>query len=119
MRTLALITTLNAKAIPRLEHVWIPARTEDLLGSPHPLRVVDAVNVVLDLEHHAPVLGDRSGEVLVVIDALRLLEGQRAVLPAAAVDLEGVLVGVDVDLDAGPSGGDGGDGAVRAPVVGA
>ena len=40
------------------------------------------------------------------------------VLTVAAVELEGLLVAVDVELDARPGAGDGGNGSI-APVVGA
>lgn len=107
----------HAEVVSRLQHIRITAGAEDLLRLAVPLRVVDAVDVVLHLEHHAPVLGDGAGEVGVVGQPLRLLEGEGAVLPVAAVHLEGVLVRVDVELDARPRRRDGRDGAVRAPVI--
>lgn len=51
------------------------------------------------------------------MQTLRLLERERAVLAAARVNLESLLLGEDVDLDAGPVAGEGGDGG-GAPVVG-
>jgi hypothetical protein len=114
-----LLVLIDAEAVAGLEDVGTISRAEDLLLLAAPGGVVDAVNVVLDLEDNAAVLGDDAGEVLVVLDALGLLEGEGAVLLGAAVDLEGVLVGEDVDADAGPGGGEGGDGAEGAPVEGA
>lgn len=104
LTTLLLIGPLNTEAIPSLENVRVIPRSKDLLLLPHPLRVVDAVNVILRLKNDAAVLGDRAREVLVVVDTLGGLERHGAVLEAAAVHLEGVLVGVDVDFDAGPLG---------------
>ena len=83
----------------------------------HPLRVVDSVNVVLNLKNNTSVLGNSSGEVLVVLKTLGALEREVTLLLCAAVELEGVLVRVDVDLDAGPRRGEGSDGTLGAPVV--
>lgn len=61
--------------------------------------MVDAVNVVLGLEYDASVLGGLAAKLLV---ALVLLEKQAG--GVTAVDLEGDLVAVDVQLDARPLG---------------
>lgn len=100
-----------------------PERIRSVGGSvdllPAPGRVVDAVDVILGLENDAAVLGNGAREVLVVEDALRLLERQNAAGTVAAVHLEGGLIGVHVDPDTGPLRGDGEDRAVGAPVVAA
>lgn len=61
--------------------------------------MVNAVNVILGLEDDAPILGGLAAKLLVT---LVLLEEQTG--GVAAVDLEGDLVAVDVQLDAGPLG---------------
>lgn len=111
----------QTKSILGLQHIRITARLVNLLLPAHPLGVVDTVNVILDLKHNTPVLGDRARELVLVGAryALRLLEGHGAVLPVARVHLEGVLVGEDVELDARPWRRQGGDWAFLAPVVGA
>lgn len=114
-----MLVLVDLEFVSRLEDVRVVAGAVNLALAAHPLRVIDAVNVVLDLHDNAAVLGDGAGEVLVVLEALRLLERDAAVHAVAAVDLEGLLVGEDVDLDAGPRGGEDGDGALGAPVVGA
>ena len=86
--------------VSRTESVRIVSRSKDLLLGPPPRWVIDAVNVVLGLEHDAAVLGDGAREVLVVEDALRLLEGQNTAGGAARVHLERILVTVHVDGDA-------------------
>jgi hypothetical protein len=103
--------------VTRAQNVGVVAGAKDLLVDAAPLRVVDTVNVVLYLHDDAAVLGDCAGEVGVVTDALRLFESQGTILPIARVDLEGVLIGIDIDLDTGPLGREHGDGAVGAPVV--
>ena len=70
--------------------------------------MVNPIDPVLHLQHNTPVPRDNAREVRLVEEALALLERQAAVLLRAAVQLEGVLVGVDVELDAGPGGGDAG-----------
>lgn len=92
---------LQAESVLGLQHVGITTGLVNLLAAPHPLRMVDTINVVLDLEHDAAVPGNGTGE-LAALDALGLLERHGAVLAAARVHLEGVLVGVHVELDAGP-----------------
>lgn len=73
-----------------------------MLIPPSPLRLIDGVDPVLDLEHDAAVLGDSPGEIGVVVKTLRLLERERAVLPVARVHLKRLLVRVDVELDSRP-----------------
>jgi hypothetical protein len=115
---LFLILTLDAKLVRSLQHIRVIARPVDLLISAHPLGVVDAVNIVLNLHDNAAILGNGARKVLIVLEALGRLEGEAAVLAVAGVDLERRLVGVDVDGDAGPVGGELGDGAGGAPVIG-
>jgi len=69
--------------------------------------MVDAIDPVLDLEYNASVLGDGPGEVLLVAkDSLGALQRERTVLAVARVQLDGVLVRVDVEPNAGPGGVD-------------
>lgn len=114
---LVVLVLVDLELVRRLEDVRIIAGPKDLAVAAHPLGVVDAVNVVLDLHDDAAVLGDDAGEVLVVLEALRLLDGDAAVHAVAAVDLKGLLVGKDVNGDAGPLGAQAGDGALGAPVI--
>lgn len=114
---LVVLLLVDLELVRRLEDVRIVAGPKDLAAAAHPLGVVDAVNVVLDLHDDAAVLGDDAGKVLAVLEALRLLDGDAAVHAVAAVDLKGLLVGKDVNRDAGPLGAEAGDGAFGAPVV--
>jgi hypothetical protein len=88
-----------------------------LLLITHPLRVVDAINVVLNLKNNTSVFGNSSREVLVVLETLSTLQREVTLLLRAAVELEGILVRVDVDLDARPRRGKACDRALSAPVV--
>ena len=72
--------------------------------------MIDPINIILDLHNHTSILLDDSRSILDVEKALCGFEGYGAVLAAAGVYLEGVLVGEDVDGDAGPGGGEGGYG---------
>lgn len=109
---------VDAKPITSLQHIRVITRSINLLLATLPLWLVDGVNPVLDLHHQAPVLGNRPREVRVVKQTLRLLERHRPVLAVAAVELVGLLIAVDVQLDAGPGGLQARDeAAVSAPVV--
>lgn len=110
---------VDAEPVTRLQHVGVVTGPEDLLLATLPLGLVDGVDPVLDLHDQAPVLGDRPREVGIVKQALRLLQRHRPVLAVAAVELVGLLVAVDVELDARPRGLQTRDeAAVGAPVVG-
>lgn len=78
--------------------------------------MVDAIDPVLNLHNNASIVLHNAGTAL---EPLRRLESQQAHHHGAAVDLEGILVGEDVDLDAGEVARERGDGAAGAPVVGA
>ena len=52
------------------------------------------------------------------MQALRALERHTPILPAAAVDLECILIREDVDLDPGPGAAEASHGTLLAPVVG-
>lgn len=93
---------LHTEAVAGLHDVRVVAGAKDLLLLTSPAGLVDGINVVLDLEHDAAVLGNGAREVRVIVNALGLLERHGTVLAAARVHLEGLLVGVDVELDAGP-----------------
>jgi hypothetical protein len=95
---------VDGEDVARLQDVGVAAGPEDLLVLASPFRVVDGVDPIFHLHHETAVFGDRAREVGVVVETLRLLERQRAVLAVAGVHLERVLVGVDLDLDAGPGG---------------
>lgn len=95
---------VDGEDVAGLEDVGVAAGAEDLLVLAPPLGMVDGVDPVLDLHHQAAVFRDRAREVRVVVQALRLLERQRAVLPVARVHLERLLVRVHLDLDARPRG---------------
>ena len=109
---------VQREIVRRLEHVRPVAGAEDLAAGAAPGRVVDAVDPVLDLHDDAAVLLRDAGAGGVVEEALGFLEGEGAVEAIAAVDLEGFLLGVDVELDTREGRGEGGDGGL-APVVGA
>lgn len=111
-----LLLALQAEAVLGLKNIGVATRLIQLLLKSLPLRVVDAVDVVLNLNDHASVLGDNSGKVLVILKTLGLLEGHGALLLSTAVELEGVLISVDVELNARPGGGDSGHGALGSPV---
>ena len=101
-----------------LQHIRIATGLNDLLAEAPPLWVVDAVNPVLHLEHDTAILGHGPGKCAVVLQALRRLDRERAVLAVARVHLEGLLFRVDVEPDAGPVRREAGDvAAVGAPVV--
>lgn len=110
---------VDGKHVTSLQDVGVVAGSEDLLVQASPLGLVDAADPVLHLQHDAAVRGDGAGEVRVIVEALRLLERQRAVLVLARKHLEGLLVGVDLELDAGPRGLEARhEFPVGAPVVG-
>lgn len=79
--------------------------------------MVDTINVVLNLKNDTSVLGDCSREVLVILETLSALQREVTLLLRAAVELEGILVGVNVDLDARPCGRQTSNGTFGAPVV--
>lgn len=108
---------IDTETIGRAQNVGAILGTEYLLLVPAPGWIVDAVDVVLDLEDNASVLGNDAGEVFFVEEALGALEGQSAILLRAAVDLESILVGEYIDADARPVRPQGRNGAVGAPVV--
>lgn len=111
-----LLLALQAEAVLGLKNIRVATRFIELLLKSLPLRVVDAVNVVLNLNDHASILGDNSGEVLVILETLGLLERHGALLLSAAVELESILISVDVELDARPGGGDSGHRTLGSPV---
>lgn len=76
--------------------------------------MVDAIDPVLDLHNNASIVFNNAGTTL---EPLGRLESQQAHHHGAAVDLEGILVGEDVDLDAREVTRERGDGATGAPVV--
>jgi hypothetical protein len=112
-----LLLALQAEAVLGLKNIRVATWLIELLLKSLPLRVVDAVNVVLNFNDHASVLGDDSGEVLVVLETLGLLERHGTLLLSAAVELEGILISVDVELDTRPGGGDSGHGTLGSPVI--
>ena len=69
--------------------------------------MIDPINIILDLHNHTSILLDDSRSILDVEKSLCGFEGYGAVLAAAGVYLEGVLVGEDVDGDSGPGRGEG------------
>lgn len=80
--------------------------------------MVDAIDIILHLEHDASELRDNPRPVRDVEEALGRLQRHGPVLPAARVDLEGVLVGEDLELDAAPRAAEAGDRDADLPVVG-
>ena len=97
----------NREYIAGLQHIRLISRAKDLPLLALPLRLVDAINPVLNFEDEATVLLD---DARAAIQTLGRLDGQgtyfavlasrsrkvwdllRTVLPTAGVDLEGVLV---------------------------
>ena len=77
------------------------------------------IDPVLHLHDDTSVLLDRPRAVADVEQALRLLQRHAAVLAPAAVHLEGLLVRVNVDLDARPGAAQSRHGPLFAPVEGA
>lgn len=120
LRTLLrlVLRPVQREAVRSLKNIRRIARSKDVPLLALPLGLVDSINPVLNLHNNAAVLLHSAGTVSLVEQTLRLLERESAVLATAGVDLESFLLGVDVDLDAGPLGREGGDGS-GAPVVGA
>jgi hypothetical protein len=81
---------------------------------PAPFRMVDTINPILDLEHDAAVLRHSPRATL---PALARLERECPVLEIARVHLEGLLVRVNVETNAGPRRPDAGDGLVGVTPV--
>jgi hypothetical protein len=79
-------------------------RGEDLPVIPSPLRIVDAVDPVLRLDHYAAVLvhelGTTSRSPVVALHLARL-DRYCSILANAAVDLQSLLVGGEIHSDAG------------------
>ena len=101
-------------------------RPGNLIGNTTPLRIINAINPVLGLDNEAAVLVNGGGTsvtaVCLVALSLGLLGGDAAVLAAAGVDLDGSLVGGDIESDTsavgrGTDGGDHGVGGVRGGTV--
>jgi len=108
--------SVQTESIASLQNVRLTRWPKDLsIGSP-PLRLIDAINPVFDLHDYTSVLWDRAREVWVIEEPLRSLECDAAVLAAAGVDLECLLVGVDVKLDSGPGGAEAGDRGADVPI---
>lgn len=112
----AALVLLQREAVSSLKHIRCITRAVDVALLALPLRLVDGINPVLNLHDNAAVLLDSARARSVVEQTLGLFESEGAVLAAARVDLEGFLLGVDVNLDAGPVAGEGCDGS-RVPVV--
>ena len=104
---LILYLPIQTKNISRFQHIRSTLRPKDLLALPPPLRMIDPINIVLNLHNHTAILLDDPRSILDVKKSLCGFEGHGSVLPAARVHLEGVLVGEDVDGDAGPGRGEG------------
>ncbi|KAI6776511.1 hypothetical protein HG530_000456 [Fusarium avenaceum] len=106
-----------AEGVLRLKNIRVATGLKELLLLTHPLRVVDTVNVVLNLKNDTSVLGDDTGEVGVILETLGLLQGEVTLLLSAAVELESVLVGVDVYLNSRPRGRQGCNRTLGAPII--
>lgn len=68
--------------------------------------MIDAIDPLLRLDDDAAVFGDVGGGAVGGV-LLALLDGDGALLGVAGVDLEALLVGADVEADAGDGGGHG------------
>ena len=66
--------------------------------------MIDAVDPLLHLNHDAPIFWDSPREIGFIDQALCLLERRSAILEVARVELDGLLVGVNIEPDAGPGG---------------
>lgn len=99
--------SIQPKNVSRFQHIRSTLRSENLLILPPPFRMIDPINIILDLHNHTSILLDDSRSILDVEKSLCGFEGYGAVLAAAGVYLEGVLVGEDVDGDSGPGRGEG------------
>ena len=112
------LSVIQTELIARLQHEWIITRAKDLLLVTTPLWLVDTINIILDLQHYTSVLLDKSRPVFNTMKTLRALQSHRSVLSAARVDLEGILVRVDVELNTTPRASQSSHGALVTPVVG-
>jgi len=97
---------IQTKNISRLQHIRISAGLKNLLTLPSPLRLIDRIDIILDFQNHATILLDRSWAIGDIEESLCRFERHGSVLPPAGVDLEGLLVGVNFELDPGPGGAD-------------
>lgn len=109
---------IQRKLVARLQNIRIIPGAINLLLAPPPLGLINSINPILDLHNNATVLGNRSRSIRHIEQSLRALERHAPILPSAAIDLECVLIGEDVDLDTGPGAAEASDGALLAPVVG-
>lgn len=98
---------INAETVLRSNLECIGVRTKHLSIKSAPLRVVDAIDPILHFEDQAAVL---LNDTLAAWNTLCLLQWHGSVLLHTAVDLEGVLVGEDLQLDTGGSGSKSGNG---------
>jgi hypothetical protein len=64
---------VHRELVSSLENVWVVSRTEDVSLLSLPLGLVDGINPVLNLHHHAAILLDNTRLVSLVEEALSLL----------------------------------------------
>ena len=90
----------NGEIVRRIVNCWLSVRTVDLVLTLSPLRVVDAVDPLLRLEHNTAVF---LNICLLAVRAMLLtgLDRNGTVLADTVVDLHALLIGTDVHLDAG------------------
>ena len=91
----------DTEVVLREIHRGLSRRGIDLVLILAPLRIVDAVDPLLSLNHQTPELWHIRGTVPML---LARLDRNGAVEVVAGVELQTLLVGVDVQLDAGDVG---------------
>lgn len=124
--------TLGGEDIVSLKSVSRVIGTEDLPLLALPLRLVDSINVVLDLHDNAAVLLDGAATAVKTLGRLdrkraclhistfssQYLRIKLTILANAAVHLESLLIGVDINLDTRPRAEKRGNRTRFAPVEG-
>lgn len=94
-------SSFHTKGIRGLQDVRRTMRLKEVLIVSLPLRMIDTINPILHLHHQTAILGNCPRQVR---GALTSFDRHCAVHAVAAVDLERILVGKDVDLDTRPFG---------------
>ncbi len=92
---------LHTKGIRGLQDVRRATRLKEVLIVSPPLRMINSINPILNLQHQTAILGNCPRQFRC---ALISFDRHGAVHAVAAVDLERILVGKDVELDTRPFG---------------
>jgi len=107
---------VDRKLIHGLQHIWVIAWAEDLSLVTLPLGLIDGIDPVFHFHHHTAVLLDDTRSAVIAEEPLRVLQSERAVLTATAVNLEGLLISKDADGNAAEVTAQSGNWALLPPV---